>query len=140
MTRLWPYLRPHWRLVVAAVALIPVRVVLEMVPASLFGSALNHLAGVESFPGLQVLRFLAQPLAGIPQIPWLASMVFLVALLGASVELARSIAMAVMGQRAMLALRSNLFGHVQRLPLRFFDRYPVGRLVTRLGNDVENLS
>lgn len=140
MTRLWPYLRPHWPLVVAAVALIPVRVVLEMVPASLFGSALNHLAGVESFPGLQSFRFLAQPLAGVPEIPWLASVFCGVALLGAGAELARSVAMAVMGQRAMLALRSTLFGHVQRLPLRFFDRYPVGRLVTRLGNDVENLS
>src|SRR5512139_3586398 len=112
MTRLWPYLRPHWRLVVAAVALIPVRVVLEMVPASLFGSALNHLAGVESFPGVQAFRFLAQPLFGMPQIPWLATMFFAIALIGASVELGRSVAMAVMGQRAMLALRSHLFRHV----------------------------
>jgi len=45
-----------------------------------------------------------------------------------------------MGQRAMLALRRLLFDHVQRLPLRFFDRYPVGRLVTRLGNDIETAS
>jgi ATP-binding cassette subfamily B protein len=140
MRRLWPYLRPHWRLVLAAVALIPARVVLEMIPASLFGSALNHLAGDDSFPGLQSLRFLAEPVGGIPEIPWLALMFFCVALLGACVELARSVAMAVMGQRAMLALRQDLFGHVQRLPMRFFDRYPVGRLVTRLGNDVENLS
>jgi len=48
--------------------------------------------------------------------------------------------MAVMGQRAMLELRRLLFDHVQRLPLRFFDRYPVGRLVTRLGNDIESAS
>ncbi len=140
MARLWPYLRPHWRLVLAAVVLIPVRVVLEMAPASLFGAALNHLAGIDTVPGLQAFRFLAQPLAGIPEIPWLASVFLLVALAGAVVELGRSVAMAVMGQRAMLSLRSDLFRHVQRLPLRFFDRYPVGRLVTRLGNDVENLS
>jgi ABC-type multidrug transport system fused ATPase/permease subunit len=48
--------------------------------------------------------------------------------------------MASMGQGAMRHLRRALFDHVQRLPMRFFDRYPVGRLVTRLTNDVENLS
>jgi ATP-binding cassette subfamily B multidrug efflux pump len=140
MGRLWPYLRPHWPLVLAAVALIPVRVVLEMIPASLFGAALNHLAGDASFPGLQSLKFLAEPALGIPEIPWLSLVFLAVAALGALVELCRSVAMAVMGQRAMLALRQDLFAHVQRLPMRFFDRYPVGRLVTRLGNDVENLS
>ena len=56
MRRLWPYLRPHWMLVAASVALIPLRVVLEMIPASLFGSALNHLAGIDEFPGLQIAR------------------------------------------------------------------------------------
>ena len=140
LRRLWPYLRPHWRLVGAATALIPLRALLEMIPASLFGSALNHLAGIDEFPGLQSLRFLAQAPAGIGEIPWLALVFVAVAAVGALVDFARSIAMAVMGQRAMLQLRGGLFDHVQRLPLRFFDRYPVGRLLTRLGNDVENLS
>ena len=140
MRRLWPYLRPHWRFVAAAVALIPVRVVLEMIPGSLFGSALNHLAGVDRFPGLPALRFLAVPPGGFSPIAWLALMFLLVAALGASVDFARGVSMAVMGQRAMLELRRSLFQHVQRLPLRFFDRYPVGRLVTRLGNDIESAS
>ncbi len=138
--RLWPYLRPHWRLVVAATALIPLRALLEMIPASLFGAALNHLAGIDEFPGLQSLRFLAEPPAGMSEIPWLALVFVAVAAVGAMVDFTRSVSMAVMGQRAMLQLRNSLFDHVQRLPLRFFDRYPVGRLVTRLGNDVENLS
>ena len=64
MRRLWPYLRPHWKLVAAAVALIPLRVLLEMIPASLFGSALNHLAGIDKFPGLQSLAFLAARAGG----------------------------------------------------------------------------
>ncbi|MEX2207519.1 MAG: ABC transporter ATP-binding protein [Myxococcota bacterium] len=140
MRRLWPYLRPHWRLMAVAIALIPLRVLLEMIPASLFGSALNHLAGIDKFPGLQSLAFLAVPPAGFTEIPWLALVFLLVAAAGALVDFARSIAMAVMGQRAMLQLRNRLFDHTQALPLRFFDRYPVGRLVTRLGNDVENLS
>src|SRR4029077_6146576 len=56
MRRLWPFLRPHMRFVAASIALIPLRVVLEMIPASLFGAALNHLAGVDRFPGVQTLK------------------------------------------------------------------------------------
>ncbi len=40
------------------------------------------------------------------------------------------------GQRVMYDMRRRLFAHVLRLPLRFFDHNPVGRLVTRLTNDV----
>ncbi len=40
------------------------------------------------------------------------------------------------GQRVMFDMRRELFAHVLRLPLRFFDRNPVGRLVTRVTNDV----
>jgi len=40
------------------------------------------------------------------------------------------------GQRVMYDMRRGLFAHVLRLPLRFFDRNPVGRLVTRVTNDV----
>ncbi len=44
-----------------------------------------------------------------------------------------------MGQRVMYDLRLNLFSHLQRLSTRFFDRTPVGSLVTRLTSDVEVL-
>lgn len=42
-----------------------------------------------------------------------------------------------LGQKAVLDLRQDTYGHIQRLPLRFFDRNPVGRLVTRVTSDVE---
>src|SRR5256885_4760482 len=44
------------------------------------------------------------------------------------------------GQRAMHDLRVDLFSHLQRLSLAFFDRNPVGRLMTRLTNDVDALN
>jgi ATP-binding cassette subfamily B multidrug efflux pump len=44
------------------------------------------------------------------------------------------------GQRIILDIRMQVFKHMQRLALRFFDRNPVGRLVTRLTNDVEVLN
>jgi ATP-binding cassette, subfamily B, multidrug efflux pump len=45
-----------------------------------------------------------------------------------------------LGQKIMFDLRRRLFAHIQKLPLAFFDRNPVGRLVTRVTNDVETLN
>ncbi|MBV9879675.1 MAG: hypothetical protein JO180_04225, partial [Gemmatirosa sp.] len=47
---------------------------------------------------------------------------------------------ALLGQRVMRDLRDELFAHLQRLPIAFFDRAPVGRLVTRVTSDVEALN
>ena len=47
---------------------------------------------------------------------------------------------ALLGQRVMRDLRRDIFGHVQRLSIAFFDRNPVGRLVTRVTSDVESLN
>ncbi|MBI2001556.1 MAG: ABC transporter ATP-binding protein, partial [candidate division NC10 bacterium] len=44
------------------------------------------------------------------------------------------------GQRVMHDIRQRLFGHLQGHDLAFFDRNPVGRLMTRVINDVENLN
>jgi ATP-binding cassette subfamily B protein len=47
---------------------------------------------------------------------------------------------ALLGQRVMRDLRAELFGRLQRLPVAYFDRTPVGRLVTRVTGDVEALN
>src|SRR5207245_5070650 len=44
------------------------------------------------------------------------------------------------GQNVILALRTRLFAHIQSLDSAFFDRYPVGRLMTRVTTDVESLA
>ena len=44
------------------------------------------------------------------------------------------------GQQAVFDLRVKVFRHIQRLPLRYFDRTPIGRIITRTTNDVEALS
>ena len=48
-------------------------------------------------------------------------------------------AMELAGQRMMHGLRMKVFSHLQKLPVSFFDRNPVGRLVTRLTNDIQNV-
>lgn len=45
-----------------------------------------------------------------------------------------------LGQRIMYDLRVQVFKHLQSLPLRYFDRNPVGRLMTRVTNDIEVLN
>jgi ATP-binding cassette subfamily B protein len=44
------------------------------------------------------------------------------------------------GQRTIFDLRMEVFEHLQRLGLRFFDRNPIGRLITRVTNDIEVLN
>jgi ATP-binding cassette, subfamily B, multidrug efflux pump len=55
-------------------------------------------------------------------------------------EYAQTLLTTWIGQQVMFDLRAELFGHLQRLSLRFFDRNPVGRLMTRVTNDVEALN
>lgn len=45
-----------------------------------------------------------------------------------------------LGQKIMYDIRLQLFTHLQKLPLSFYDKNPVGRLVTRVTNDVETLN
>ena len=45
-----------------------------------------------------------------------------------------------LGQRTLFDLRTQIFEHTQKLALKFFDRTPIGRIVTRTTNDVESLS
>jgi ATP-binding cassette subfamily B protein len=55
-------------------------------------------------------------------------------------EYAQSLLTTWIGQRVMRDLRLAVFGHLQRLSLPYFDRNPVGRLMTRVTNDVETLN
>ena len=43
------------------------------------------------------------------------------------------------GQKAMYDMRSEVFGHIQKLPVSYFDKNPVGRIVTRITTDVASL-
>ncbi len=73
-------------------------------------------------------------------------MVIKIALLLLGVETLRALLVIVqsyniqnIGQKVMMDLRMELFSHIQTLPVSFFDKNPVGRLVTRLTNDIAAL-
>ncbi|MGH8114638.1 MAG: ABC transporter transmembrane domain-containing protein, partial [Rhodanobacteraceae bacterium] len=68
-------------------------------------------------------------------------MIYLLVLtVGFGLDFAQTYAMRWVGQKSMYDLRRELFAHLQRLPVPFFDHNPVGRLVTRVTNDVEMLN
>ena len=78
------------------------------------------------------------PMVGIAQI---AFALFLpTVLLSFLLEFAQSFAMQLVGQKVMYDLRKQIFLHLQRLEMGFFDRNPVGRLVTRVTTDVDVLN
>jgi len=60
-------------------------------------------------------------------------------LLSAACTFAQNLLMVYAGQHMMHDLRMQLFSHLQKMSLSFFNRNPVGRLVTRLTNDIQNL-
>ena len=60
--------------------------------------------------------------------------------LGFLLEFAQTWTMQIIGQRVMFDLRMAVFGHLQKLDLRFYDRNPVGRLMTRVTSDVDVLN
>ncbi len=69
------------------------------------------------------------------------AIVFLLASLAAfAVQYTQFVVMQAMGQYIMYDLRREVFAHLQRLPIQFYDRNPVGRLMTRLTTDVDALN
>src|SRR5215813_7842057 len=69
------------------------------------------------------------------------AVVFLLANIAAfAVQYVQAIVMQAMGQYIMYDLRKEIFAYLQRLPVQFYDRNPVGRLMTRLTTDVDALN
>jgi ATP-binding cassette, subfamily B, multidrug efflux pump len=133
MRRLMQYLHPYrWR-VVLALALVAVVTPLELAPPGLFQIAIDRYFT----PALS---------AKIPEnAAWrgveLISVVFLLVLIFDFV--AQYVQIRIMqrvGQQTMYDLRREIFAHLQRLPMSYFDRNPVGRLVTRVTTDVDALN
>ncbi len=148
MRRLLRYLRPYrWR-VGFALGVIIVDSVLQVVPPLLTMIVIDRYLGgssgatrLDSFAVFlrdQAQRFLsADPWMGLNQI---GGLLLLTLLLAFSFEYAQTYVMQMVGQRAMFDMRSEIFGHLQRLDLAFYDRNPVGRLLTRVTTDVDVLN
>ncbi len=121
--RLWTYVRPHRGLVAATILLVLLGGAAQLVQPWIVKVA------IDSF----ILERRATELA-IP------AFLFLAALLAEfGLGWLQIYALETTGQNAVLALRLDVFSHLQRLPAAFFDRNPVGRLMTRVTTDVESI-
>jgi ATP-binding cassette subfamily B protein len=124
MRRLLTYIRPYRGRVVIAVGMLVLASGLELV-----GPWLTKVAIDEAIPNSDYGL-----LAGL-------AVAFALALtLSAALEYGRTLLTTWIGQRVMKDLRGEIFAHLQRLQLSYFDRHPVGRTMTRVTSDVEVLN
>jgi ATP-binding cassette subfamily B multidrug efflux pump len=133
MKRLLGYMRPYrWR-VAFALALVAIVTPLELAPPLLFQRAIDGYLE----PGIKLVIPIPQAWHGVI----LISVIYLGVLIFDF--LAQYIQIRIMqrvGQQTMYDMRTEIFGRLQRLPMSYFDRNPVGRLMTRVTTDVDALN
>ncbi len=146
MRRLWNYVSPYGWQVVATLTMVAPMFVLELAPAWIIKNGLDRVVGPAKTAAGAVahqpsrLDFLFEPHLGFSPLAWLATLYLLAMITSAVLQYWNAVLMSLTGQAAMRDLRRDVFEHIQKLHLGFFDRYPVGRLVTRATNDVENIA
>jgi ATP-binding cassette, subfamily B, multidrug efflux pump len=141
MRRLLGYLRPYRRVVFFALIAIFFYGLLQAVPPYLLKVEIDRY--LDPSKHHQIPQFLAHILSPDPRVGILqiAFVIFLpTVLLTFVLQFAQTFAMQLVGQKVMYDLRKQIFGHLQRLQMSFFDRNPVGRLVTRVTTDVDVLN
>ena len=124
MRRLIGYLRPYRRHVTLAIGAIVGHSVIELAPPYLTKLVLDVYIPAADTSGLGMI-----------------AAVYLAVLAGSfALEFAQTWTMQMTGQRMMFDLRMQIFRHLQRLDVKFYDRNPVGRLMTRVTTDVDALN
>jgi len=124
MRRLLTYLYPYRGRVALAASAIVGHSILELAPPYLTKVVIDRYIPSGDLSGL---GFIAA--------------IFLVTLSGSfALEYLQTWTLQMLGQRIMFDMRMQVIGHLQRLDLKFYDRNPVGRLMTRVTTDVDVLN
>lgn len=122
--RLWPYCRRHLTLVFAVLFSVAGLALTARLLPYLIGYAIDH--GVQQ-KNLDVLKSVALIYLGVQ-------------ILNTLFQFSYSYVFQVFGNRVLFYVREDLVKHVQSLPIQYFNKTPIGRIVTRLTNDVANLT
>ncbi len=146
--RLLKYLRPYrWR-AGFSVLLVIVSSLFEIAGPAITAIAIDlYVKPVKGSTPMGVSRVVGQwlaahgfnfdPLTGVN----VAAVLYIATLVGGfAVLYTQMVLMNLMGQYVMYDLRKQIFAHLQRLNVQFFDRNPVGRLMTRVTTDVDALN
>src|ERR671915_350434 len=121
--RLWKFIVPYRRLFLLAMLLLPLQQAFGLAQPYLMKVGIDQYIANRDLAGLQTVALL-----------------FLGALLGETATVFSHYYLTmVVAQRCLADLRVEVFSHVQKLPMSYFDRNPVGRLVTRMTTDVDVL-
>jgi ATP-binding cassette subfamily B multidrug efflux pump len=124
LARLLAYLSPYRGALVLAFALVAVSTVFTLAGPYLLGRAIDGFRNSGDRPVLlRTVLLMAAAYLGL-----------------GLAQTAQSVIMARVGQRALRVLRRDLFVHLQTLSLSFFDRRPIGDLMSRLTNDIETIN
>src|ERR687891_433291 len=121
--RLWQFILPYKRLFLISMLLLPLQQAFGLAQPYLMKIGIDQDIAGKDLWGLQSVMLL-----------------FLGALIGETLAIfAHYYLSMVVAQRCLADLRVAIFAHVQKLPMSYFDRNPVGRLVTRMTTDVDVL-
>ncbi len=146
--RLFRYLRPYRYRATLSVLLVILSSLLEIAGPAIVAVAIDlyvmpfgsgNTVGVSRRVGVWLAAhgMAVPPLTGIN----VATVLYFITLIGGfAVLYAQMVLMNMMGQYIMYDLRKQIFGHLQHLDVQFFDRNPVGRLMTRVTTDVDALN
>ncbi len=138
MRRLLTYLRPYRWQVTIAIASIILKSFCDVLGPYLVKVAVDrYLAPVRGVTSGLWSWLSPRPLSGIAQI---SSIYFGLLILTFVFEFLQTYFMQWTGQKVMFDLRSQIFRHLQRMHVAFYDKNPVGRFVTRVTTDVDALN
>jgi ATP-binding cassette, subfamily B, multidrug efflux pump len=124
VARLGTFVKPYWRQVAVALVLMLLGAAVELAPPFLVRTAIDGPIAQGDVAGIL-------PIFGVYMASLLAAFGF---------RYGQTYIMNSVGQKVMVDIRMRIFSHIQRMSLSFFDKNPVGRLITRLSNDVDALN
>ena len=135
MRRLLAYLRPYRSLVAIALVVLIGQTFVEIAPPLVARFIIDTAIAPAIGPAATIA-----PAEGFRRLVPLGLGYLALLAVAALLRYGQNILTTYVGQRAMYDLRVRLFGHLQHLSLSFFDRNPVGRLMTRITNDIDALT
>ncbi len=138
MRRLLTYLRPYrWQVTIALVSIVLKSFCDVLGPYLVKVVVDRYLAPIKGTNSLLWNWLSSQPVHGIAQI---SAIYFSLLIFGFVLDFLKTYFVQWIGQKIMFDLRSQIFRHLQRMHVAFYDRNPVGRLVTRVTTDVDALN
>src|SRR5438270_1105077 len=138
MKRLLRYLRPYrWQVMVALVSIVLKAGADVLGPFLTMVAIDRYLAPTHNKPAWLTSWLSPRPLTGIAEI---AGIYVGLTIFSFLLEYLQTYFMQWAGQKVMFDLRSQIFRHLQRMHVGFYDKNPVGRLVTRVTTDVDALN